>query len=327
MPVNGNEEIIIKKVVDDDGHHDSHAGSGWKVAYADFMTAMMAFFLLLWILSVADEEKLRGLADYFSPSLSNTGGRSAGLLYGKSLDAEGLEAGAPQPNQQQPAPTFGQTNPLAVFDSRMRDEIEAAASAFEATPADKGVAPDQPRPSAEQELTRAEEALRAEQQQQERVAHFESLKQRVGMAIAARPDLADFTNNVMLDQTPDGLRVQIVDQEGQSMFESGSARIERSTRDLIQIVGNAIVGMPNKIVIAGHADAVPFSGQGGYGNWELSADRANATRRVLLESGVAVDRITRISGLADTDPLNPEQPTAPENRRISILLQYLPAKQ
>ncbi|APX89219.1 hypothetical protein BV394_05395 [Brevirhabdus pacifica] len=335
MPPSGQNEIIIKKVVDDDGHHDSHAGSGWKVAYADFMTAMMAFFLLLWILSVADEEKLRGLADYFSPSLSNTGGRSSGLLYGKAVDGEGDKNGATEDSKTPPAPTFGRTNPLAVFDSRMRDDIEKAAEAFEAQPARRaGLSPDNQAPDdtrdntaeseADAELRRAAAEKAAAMAAEERDAAFEALKQRVGAAIAQRPELAPFTNNVMLDQTPEGLRVQIVDQEGRPMFPSGSARIEHATRDLIRIVGDAISGLPNPIVISGHADAVPFSGQGGYGNWELSADRANATRRVLLESGVTADRITRISGLADTEPLDPEHPTAPVNRRISILLKNIP---
>jgi chemotaxis protein MotB len=116
--------------------------------------------------------------------------------------------------------------------------------------------------------------------------------------------------------------VQIVDQEGQSMFDRGSARIEARTRKLIETVGTIIRDLPQPLVISGHTDAVPFSRRGDYSNWELSTDRANATRRVLIAAGVSPGRFARISGLAETEPLIPEDPEAPENRRISVLLQY-----
>ena len=129
-------------------------------------------------------------------------------------------------------------------------------------------------------------------------------------------------DNLLFERTADGLEIQIVDKNSTSMFATGSARIEERTRDLLRIVAEAIVDLPNEISISGHTDSVPYTRAGTYSNWELSADRANATRRVLVDTGVNSTRITRISGLADTVPLDPEDPMAPENRRISVTLQY-----
>jgi chemotaxis protein MotB len=130
--------------------------------------------------------------------------------------------------------------------------------------------------------------------------------------------------NLRFDRTPEGLRVQIVDNEGRSMFDRGSSRIEPRTRDLITIIATAIADLPNPVAISGHTDSVPYARQTGYSNWELSADRANATRRIMVDAGVNVARINRISGLADTLPLNAADPTAAENRRISVLISYPP---
>ncbi|WP_212522749.1 flagellar motor protein MotB [Actibacterium sp. MT2.3-13A] len=308
------ETIIIKKL-DDDRHH-AHHGGGWKVAYADFMTAMMAFFLMLWILAASDEEKLRGLADYFTPSLSEAGGRGQGVLDGQVLGPDGVMSGTEGPKSEVQLPSFGQENPLAVFDSRLRDEA-ARETVIEYEPA--------PREGASIAETAAEvtpEQLEIERQRKQREARLEVLQDEIEQAIKARPDLEEYAGNLRFDRTPEGLRVQIVDREGRPMFASGSARIEDKTRDLIRIIGAAVVELPNPLAISGHTDAVPYASRAGYGNWELSADRANATRRILLDAGVHPARISRISGLADTAPLNVEDPEAPENRRISVLLEY-----
>ncbi|MGC9370092.1 MAG: flagellar motor protein MotB [Paracoccaceae bacterium] len=308
--------IIIKKI-DDDGHDDHHGGA-WKVAYADFMTAMMAFFLMLWILAASDEEKLRGLADYFTPSLSEAGGRGEGLLDGQVLGPDGVLTGTDGPKSDVQLPSFGQENPLAVFDSRLRDKTQPdVVVEYEPAPEDveDGTEPDPAVPA-------SLEQVEIEQQRKEREARLDMLESEIGQTVAERPDLKDYAGNLRFDRTPQGLRVQIVDQEGRSMFESGSAHIEDKTRDLIRIISEAIADLPNPVVISGHTDAVPFSRRAGYSNWELSADRANATRRVMVASGVSPARVARISGLADTMPLNAEDPEAPENRRISVLLEY-----
>jgi chemotaxis protein MotB len=318
------EKAIIIKRLEDDGHHGHHGGA-WKVAYADFMTAMMAFFLMLWILAASDEEKLHGLADYFTPSLSESTGRGEGLLDGKVLGPDGVMSGSEGPDTggKVELPSFGQENPLAVFDSRLRDQMQPEVVVeYESAPQDGAdTAHKTPAEKKAAEQAAAEQA-RIEQQRQEREARLDALEKEVSQAIDAQPELKDFADNVRFDRTPEGLRVQIVDQEGRSMFASGSAQIEDKTRELIRIIAASIADMPHPLVISGHTDAVPYSRRAGYSNWELSADRANATRRVMIAAGVSPSRVARISGLADTEPLNAADPRAPENRRISVLLEY-----
>lgn len=318
-----NQPIIIKKIEGEGG--GGHHGGGWKVAYADFMTAMMAFFLLLWILAASDEEALRGLADYFTPSLSQAGGTGQGMLDGTVIASNGQQGGSNSPQGDTRLPTFGMENPLAVFDSRLRD-TEKTETLIEYQSDGDGTMTEQSQAEAES-AAEAEAAKQAniEQYQAEvtqRAEDMAALEEEIRQHIQERTDLADLGENLRFDRTPEGLLVQIMDNEGKSMFTRGSARVDTRTRDLIRIIGEAIVEMQNDIVITGHTDAVPFANSQGYSNWELSADRANATRRVLIDTGVSPARIKRISGLADTDLLNKEEPTAAENRRINVLLSY-----
>jgi chemotaxis protein MotB len=317
-----NTPIVIKKVeeVSGGGHH----GGGWKVAYADFMTAMMAFFLLLWILAASDEEALRGLADYFTPSLSQSGGRGQGMLDGTVIASNGDQGGSNSPEGDTRLPTFGMENPLAVFDSRLRDTETEALVEYEQQPDGTMVEKQQEQKESEAERVAAEQANIEQYQAEvkERAENMTRLEDEIRQHIQERTDLSDLGENLRFDRTSDGLLVQIMDKEGRSMFTRGSARVDTRTRDLLRIIGEAIMDMENDIVITGHTDAVPFASNLGYSNWELSADRANATRRVLIDTGVAPARIRRISGLASTEPLNPADPEAAENRRISVLLAY-----
>ncbi|MWD28457.1 OmpA family protein [Aquicoccus sp. SCR17] len=309
-----NEPIIIKRVEEDGG--GDHHGGGWKVAYADFMTAMMAFFLLLWILAASDEEKLRGLADYFTPSLSEAGGRGDGMLDGEVLGPEGVMSGTDGPQSEVQLPSFGQENPLSVFDSRLREDSPPAVVEYEpAMEAAPGETPanDARAPAKNAAMAAAQEAREAE---------LDAVEHQIAEAVAGRPELSDLLGHLRFDRTAEGLKVQILDHDGRSMFELGSAQIGDSTRDVLRIVGTAIADLPYPVEITGHTDSLPFTRRAGYSNWELSADRANATRRVLVDTGVSPARIARISGLADTAPLLPDQPEAAENRRIGILVHY-----
>ena len=318
------QPIIIKKI-EEDGHGDHHGG-GWKVAYADFMTAMMAFFLLLWILAASDEEKLRGLADYFTPSLSQAGGKGQGMLDGMVLGEDGIFSGTDGPQSEVQLPSFGQENPLAVFDSRLRDESTQVIVEYETRPdgtvTDTTSASGEAQTAIEEKAAEAAKAAEMAAAAELREEQLQALEEQIREAVESREDLREFGDNLGFQYTTDGLVVQIVDKEGKSMFDSGSARISERTRDLIRIVGEAIVDLPNTLSISGHTDSVPYSSQNGYTNWELSADRANATRRVLIDTGISASRITRISGLAATEPLNPAAPDAPENRRITVTLSY-----
>ncbi|OWU83180.1 chemotaxis protein MotB [Oceanicola sp. 22II-s10i] len=327
-----NQPIVIKKIIEEGG--GGHHGGAWKVAYADFMTAMMAFFLLLWILAASDEEKLRGLADYFTPSLSDSGGRGDGLLDGNVLGPDGVMSGTDGPHSPVRLPSFGQENPLAVFDSRLRDEQPQVIVEYETRP--DGVKTDTTAGSGEAEITPdsrpsrppadpvadAAEQAELERAQEERDAELDRLEDQIKQQVAGDSRLHDFTENLRFDRTPEGLDIQIVDKDGRSMFDTGSSRIEERTRQLLRIVGEAILDMEHTLTVSGHTDSVPYSKSGGYSNWELSADRANATRRVLTDTGVNPSRFTRISGLADTAPLDPEHPDAAENRRISVTINY-----
>lgn len=316
-----NQAIIVRRyeeAPEAEGH-----GGGWKVAYADFMTAMMAFFLLMWIIAASDEEKVRGLADYFTPSVVTADGAGKGLLKGEAMDGKGTRGAPdapPAPNQ----PSFGQENPLAVFDSRLRDTDPKVVVEYEARPES-----DEHQPAPPQDTTPVEpgqedtpEGEIAARETAERKEDLEALRTSIEEQIEKSPEIAELADHMRFDLTPEGLQIQVVDHERRSMFASGSAQIAPKTRDLIGVIGKTIREMPNPVVVTGHTDAVPFRGGADYGNWELSADRANATRRVLLGEGVDPERIVRISGLADTDPLDDSDPLAPENRRISVLLRY-----
>ncbi|WP_336043136.1 flagellar motor protein MotB [Pseudooceanicola nanhaiensis] len=338
-----NEQAIIVKKIEDDGGHGHHGG-GWKVAYADFMTAMMAFFLLLWILAASDEEKLRGLADYFTPSLSESGGRGEGLLDGMVLGPDGVMSGTEGPRSEVQLPSFGQENPLAVFDSRLRDEMPQIVMEYETRPegvrselsAGAGLASTPQETATETEIEddpiqaaadaaarSAADAAQAEAEA-ERDAAMKRVEQSIIDKVAGDARLEDYVENLRFDRVPEGLDIQIVDKEGKSMFDTGSARVNERTRALLRVIGEAIIDMPNAITISGHTDSVPYSQSKSYSNWELSADRANATRRVLIDTGVNPSRITRISGLADTMPILGTDPAAPENRRISVTVTFPP---
>lgn len=323
------QTIVIKKIEDDGGH--GHHGGGWKVAYADFMTAMMAFFLLLWILAASDEEKLRGLADYFTPSLSESGGRGDGLLDGMVLGPDGVMTGTEGPRSDVQLPSFGQENPLAVFDSRLRDDFPQVVVEYETRPdgtktdttAGDGEAAETPEtPSEADPIQAAAEAAAAAEAEAERDAAMERVEQSIIEKVAGDARLEDYVENLRFDRVPEGLDIQIVDKEGRSMFDTGSSRINDRTRALLRVIGEAIIDMPNTITISGHTDSVPYSQSKGYSNWELSSDRANATRRVLVDTGISPGRITRISGLADTAPIEGTDPLDPENRRISVTLNF-----
>ncbi|MCA1777766.1 MAG: OmpA family protein [Loktanella sp.] len=167
------------------------------------------------------------------------------------------------------------------------------------------------------------EAATADQEQSAlRAEKLDGVAKEIESAVAVNAALVELDFNLRVDTTPDGLLVQILDQEERPMFALGSARIDGAIQDLLNIIGMSVADLPYPLVITGHTDAVPFATRANYGNWELSADRANAARRALVSTGVAPERIARVSGVADTVPRNTEVPTAAENRRLTILLHY-----
>ena len=299
--------IIIRRYDDatDHGHH----GGAWKVAYADFMTAMMAFFLLLWIVGSTTKDQLNGIADYFTPAkVSMTAKGGIGALGGTALGPSGIMSGS-----------NGMAKPKGMEPARPDPQPPArpapaapAASAPAAAPEAKD------KPAAV--VTVVKPVAVPERQLDE--ARFRQVQQEIVSAMRAEPDLQPLLNNVQFRQTPEGLQIEVVDQAGRALFASGSAKIEGPTLLLMQKLARVIATLPNRIRISGHTDSVPFAEGAGHDNWDLSSERANATRRVFVSAGVTEGRITRISGVADTEPLKPEDPRDPSNRRITVLLAY-----
>jgi chemotaxis protein MotB len=268
------QPIIVKKIKK--GGHAVHGGA-WKIAYADFVTAMMAFFLLMWLLGSTSEGDKKGLSDYFTAPLkvSMMGGSGAGAS--NSI----LPGGGSDLTQQS-----GQ--------SRRGD----------------GSDPIQKKMIAE--LIRAEVA----KQDAKKLA---ALSAKISAVISNSPKLAEFSSQIRLDTTPDGLQIQIIDEQNRPMFDSGSATVKPYMRDILREIGAALNGVENKVSLDGHTDRSSYSNaERGYSNWELSSDRANASRRELVAAGMPVDKLARVVGLASSSLLDALNPLSPANRRISI---------
>ncbi|HLU92414.1 MAG TPA: flagellar motor protein MotB [Pedomonas sp.] len=279
--------IIVKKVkkVSGGGH-----GGAWKVAYADFMTAMMAFFLLLWLLTVSDKVTLQGIADYFTPSnatMSNSSG-AGGILAGTALESEGAKASG---SMIMAVPSSSPSKESQANESAREDQNQDSLP-----PAYEMKLP----PAADAKLLKAEDDLKT--------------------AIQEAPDLKDYRDQIILEQTPEGLRIQLIDRDERPMFRPGTATPYPFYSRLLGVIAGVVQTMPNRIAITGHTDGYVSSREGQYGNWELSADRANATRRVLRDAGVRPDRMAEVVGRAATQPLYPDSPNRPENRRVAIVL-------
>jgi len=285
------QPIIVKKIKKGGGHH----GGAWKVAYADFVTAMMAFFLLLWLLNVTTEDEKNAISNYFDPThpkVSQAESGAGGILGGLSVAPKGAQVSNVQPISSP------QVSGRAL-NNREKDKENQKID---------------PNPS-RSAIEKAKEELRKEEEQRMKAAQ-DALKK----AIESNPDLAKLKDNLLIEMTPEGLRIQVIDQEGKPMFPSGSARMFEKTETLLRKIGEVIKPLPNKISVQGHTDSVPYGEGADYTNWELSADRANASRRILLQSALPPDRLNNVMGKADTDLLDKKDPTSPRNRRISILL-------
>ena len=269
------QPIIIKKVKK--GGHAAHGGA-WKIAYADFVTAMMAFFLLMWLLGSTTEGDKKGIADYFGSPLkiAMAGGSGAG-------DASSVVKG-------------GGTDLTRTSGQVKQGDTEA------------------------QRKTLQLKALKADQRRAE-VARLEALKKKVEEALASDPKLAALQSQIRLEMTRDGLRIQIVDEQNRAMFDSGSAVVKPYMRELLGRIGGVLAEVPNRLTLEGHTDAQPFgAGERGYSNWELSADRANASRRELGAGGLPEERVLLVQGLASSVLFDANDPKGAVNRRISIIV-------
>ena len=279
--------ILIKKVkkVSGGGHH----GGAWKVAYADFVTAMMAFFLLMWLINATDPEQKRGIAEYFAPAnVSTATSGSGGILGGTALGDDGSKS----------------SGSMSVIEQLA---LEAPADATS--------------PGASANLSSASDAaLQAEIERRE-AAQFASAAESLRQAMQSMPELAELSKQLIVDQTPEGLRIQLVDQEGRSMFDNNSGRPNARAQVLLRAIAKVINQLPNRISITGHTSATAGSNRASApGDWTLSSERANGSRLVLQNAGVDPDRIYSVSGKAGSDPLYPDDPSLAGNRRIAIVL-------
>ncbi len=285
------EQAIIIKKIKKGGH--GHHGGAWKVAFADFAVAMMAFFMLMWLLATTTTVQQASISAYFNDPLATTGysgngagnpaldggdgildGRGANPFTGKSEDEE-----ATSHAQKGEAESDGQG------DGQSEDEGESGGNPEEL----------------------------------ERIRLEEMLEELRGV-IEGGKALEEYADQLIFDMAAEGLRIQIVDKENRAMFDQGSATLKPYAGKILSEIVKVINDVPNRVSISGHTDAMPYASENGYSNWELSADRANAARRSLLASGLPESKIGRVVGLGPSDLLDPSQPQAPINRRISIVV-------
>ena len=401
-----NETIIIKRVKK--RHGGGHHGGQWKVAYADFVTARMAFFLMLWLLNATTEEQMAGIANYFSPTaLSYTESGAGGMLGGATMlapgamdsatteggatvslmplnkneipDVEGLpaekkgtleeddildEPGAlgkskdayneESADAEKAEEQYYSRNLLDIeslddesaatllkrLEQQGFGEVEVAAELLESLKKGEMNGADvaeELREMLEDEGLEGSEAAQAllamleagqfaaagvskELLRELEQRDFERAEAALRESIANSPELREFSQNLIIDMTPQGMRIQIADAEQRSMFPSGSAEMYDYTEELLSQVMRAIMPLPNDIAIIGHTDATPYRSDAGYTNWELSTDRANSSRRALVAAGLPAERIARVVGMADHEPIDENDPFSAQNRRISVLI-------
>lgn len=271
--------IIVKKIKKGGG---GHHGGAWKIAYADFVTAMMAFFLLMWLLGSTSKAQKAGISDYFKTPLmvaiKNTGGPAVGASDSIMKDTGGKDITKKQ----------GQVKP----DDGSKGKEKSV------------------------DIKEAEEAMKKAE-----TAKLEELKEKMEKAISDSPELSKFKNQLLMDLTSEGLRVQIVDEQNRPMFNSSKADMQPYAKKILQEIGKVLNGVNNKVSLSGHTDAVPYAGgEAGYSNWELSSDRANASRREMIAGGMDESKIVRVVGLGSASLFDKDNPFNPTNRRISIIV-------
>ncbi len=275
MADEGLRPIIVKRIKKSGG--GAHGGA-WKIAYADFVTAMMAFFLLMWLLGSTSKGDLSGIAEYFKTPLKvamaggSGSGDSSSVIAGGGKDLTRKDGQIKKADEPTPKKTYN---------------IKAAQA----------------------EIERAEKA------------QLKALKSRIEAAIENSPSLKQYRKQMLIDITTEGLRIQIVDEQNRPMFALSKADLQPYTKEILHEIGHTMNGMPNKISLSGHTDAFPYSsGERGYSNWELSADRANASRRELVAGGMDETKVVRVVGLSSAVLFDREDPLNPINRRISIIV-------
>jgi chemotaxis protein MotB len=297
MASNGYDRpIIIKRVKK---HHTPHHGGAWKIAYADFVTAMMAFFLLLWLISMTTPEQKKGLADYFAPaSASESVSGAGGVLAGKAFDVSGAKTTDAASVTQPGVPASENSARLAAIQNNTGDESAITVN--------------------ESSRTRVSNKDMASEFSGEFASAAASIKQ----AWQSLPNVTEVENNLRLEETPEGLNIQIIDDVGRPMFPEGSKYPFEATRKAIAAIAPVLQSLPNQIEISGHTAAGGTYTDPRYGPWELTSDRANMVRTILGEFGLSDDHVVSVAGRATSAPLLPSDPYLAANERIQITLRH-----
>ena len=306
--------IIIKKI--EDGHGGAHGGA-WKIALADMMTAMMAFFLLMWLLGASNADQRKSIADYFKPtshSLTPVGqlAGSNGVLGGRSIiDPDAFPYAMRQTGLLERLTPKSEGGPNPDTEPGPENENEAKDPSAGEGKSEGGNDPDK--------LTKAQKKEIAEQQDKE---NFEKLEKDIKEKLSENKKFEQIKDQVSITRDKEGLRIEIIDKADFAMFPSAGVGMQGKAAALIGEVAASLADMPNKVAIRGHTDAVPFQNPEGKNNWSLSAERAESTRAMLEKSGIKAERFTQIEGVAVTAPYNPNDPKDPRNRRISITVKF-----
>jgi chemotaxis protein MotB len=291
--------IVVKKIMP--GHGGAHGGA-WKIALADMMTAMMAFFLLMWILGATNDSQRKSVADYFKPTSHSeiTMGKLAGsngILGGKSIiDPDGFPY------------TAKQSAPLERLTPRS-----------EGGPTENDPSPNSENARDNEQVTQDEKKKIIEEADK---TNFDKLEKEVREQLSQNPKLEKIKDQVQFVREKEGLRVEIIDKADFAMFSLGTTQLQPKAQALIEEISRSLASMPNKLSVRGHTDSVAFANSENRNNWSLSAERAETTRALLEKKGVSASRFAQIEGVADTAPFNPNDPKDPRNRRISITVKF-----
>ncbi len=300
-PVENVRPIIVKKIIEEG--HGGHHGGAWKVAYADFVTAMMAFFVLMWLVGATEEKDRKAIADYFAPTIVELKSGSAG--------SNGLFGGDSIVGRDDYPNRAGQTGTRTIT-----------------IPQDATGTADDGGTSSFSSMSEEQRAAMKQAQQKAEMEQFEKLKEQIEKRLGGSEHLQKLLKNVRFTDTREGLRIDLVDEANFSMFALSTDKLVPKAAELLGEVAQVINGMPNPVIIRGHTDALPYASGKTMNNWMLSTSRAEATRRALVLGGINAGQVHRIEGVADKEPYNPLDRNDPANRRISITLGFTggPAK-
>lgn len=281
--------IIIKRIKKVAG---GHHGGAWKVAYADFVTAMMAFFLLLWLLNVTSPETRAGIADYFTPTIGVKDSAGIGFQGGQTQSEKGISK--------------SDLAPVGIVVGQVK----------------QGPTPDTPTdsPPVKPDETAENSAAMAKAENTEDAETFKEAAEQVNQSLREDPELKDYQQSVVVQETPEGMKIDLIDDAKKPMFVPGGAQLTDMGKKVLDSMANIVSKTPNNITIIGHTDAASANQNPNYTNWELSVDRANAARKFLSTTTLEQDRVAKIIGLADRELLVPQEPTSPRNRRVTIVV-------